>query len=78
MLGGMHPEVLRELADILVRPLLIVSGVSQQTGEFPEDWNKSHEIQSEHKKKFFYCEGGQTLERITQRSWSLHLWGYHS
>lgn len=63
---GMHSGVLRELADIIARPLVIIAVRSQQTGEVPEDRKKSHEIQSEHKKKFFYCEGGQTLEQIME------------
>ena len=37
---GMHPRVLRDLADIIVRSLLIVFERSWQLGEVPQDWKK--------------------------------------
>lgn len=41
-LEGMHPQVLRELADIIARPLSIIFDRSWQLGEVPEDWSKAN------------------------------------
>ncbi|XP_054045493.1 uncharacterized protein LOC128904794 [Rissa tridactyla] len=38
---GMHPRVLRELADVITRPLSIVFARSWGAGEVPEDWRKA-------------------------------------
>ncbi|PKU43646.1 rna-directed dna polymerase from mobile element hypothetical protein [Limosa lapponica baueri] len=39
---GMHPRVLRELADVIAEPLSIIYERSWRTGEVPEDWRKAN------------------------------------
>lgn len=39
---GMHPEVLKKLADVIARPVSIIFDQSWQVGEVPEDWKKTH------------------------------------
>ncbi|GAB0208405.1 mitochondrial enolase superfamily member 1 [Grus japonensis] len=39
---GMHPQVLRELADVIAMPLSIIFERSWRTGEVPEDWRKAN------------------------------------
>ncbi|PKU41409.1 rna-directed dna polymerase from mobile element hypothetical protein [Limosa lapponica baueri] len=39
---GMHLQVLRELADIIVKPPSTVFEKSWRTGEVPEDWRKTN------------------------------------
>jgi len=38
----MHPQVLRELADVIVEPPSIIFERSWRTGEVPEDWRKAN------------------------------------
>ena len=39
---GMHPRVLRELADVIAEALSITFERSWRTGEVPEDWRKAN------------------------------------
>ncbi|GAB0202606.1 mitochondrial enolase superfamily member 1 [Grus japonensis] len=39
---GMHPRVLRELADVIARLLSIIFERSWRAGEVPEDWRKAN------------------------------------
>lgn len=39
-----HPRVLRELTDVIARPLLIVFDQSWQLGEVSKDWRKANVI----------------------------------
>ncbi|KFP08524.1 hypothetical protein N300_08319, partial [Calypte anna] len=38
---GMHPQMLRELVDVIARLLPIIFGKYLGTGEMPEDWRKA-------------------------------------
>jgi len=39
--GGIHPQVLRELADVIAEPPSIIFERCWRTGEVPKDWRKA-------------------------------------
>ena len=39
---GLHPQVLRELADVIMRPLSNILEQSLQLKEVPEDWKRTN------------------------------------
>ncbi|GAB0190597.1 mitochondrial enolase superfamily member 1 [Grus japonensis] len=39
---GMHPQVLRELTDVIAKPLSIIFERSWRRGEVPKDWRKAN------------------------------------
>lgn len=39
---GIYLQVLRELVNVTVKPLLIVYEKSQHSGQVPEDWSKAN------------------------------------
>ncbi|KFP46491.1 RNA-directed DNA polymerase from mobile element jockey, partial [Cathartes aura] len=39
---NIHPRVLRELADVVARPLSLIFEKSWRSGDIPEDWKKAN------------------------------------
>ena len=39
---GVHPRVLKELAEVVAEPLSIIFEKSWLSGEVPDDWRKGH------------------------------------
>ena len=39
---GMHPRVLKELAEVGAKPLSVIFGKSWLSGEVPGNWKKGH------------------------------------
>ncbi|KFO14364.1 RNA-directed DNA polymerase from mobile element jockey, partial [Balearica regulorum gibbericeps] len=42
--NGIHPRVLRELADVVARPLSIIFQWSWESGEVPVDWKLANPV----------------------------------
>ena len=39
---GLHPRVLKELAEVVAEPFSIIFGKSWLSGKVPDDWRKGH------------------------------------
>ncbi|XP_070619981.1 polyadenylate-binding protein 4 isoform X1 [Erythrolamprus reginae] len=74
---GLHPKVLKELADTIAEPLLLIYQISWITGDLPEDWKRA-DVVPIHKKGKKTDPGnyrpisltsipGKILEKITQK-----------
>ncbi|GAB0209020.1 mitochondrial enolase superfamily member 1 [Grus japonensis] len=47
---GIHPRVLRELAEVLTKPLYIIYQQSWLIGDIPVDWRLANDVTPIHKK----------------------------
>jgi len=61
---GMHPRVLRELADVIAKPLSIIFERSWRTGEVPKDWRKAN-VTPDFKKGMKKDPGNYSLVSLT-------------
>ena len=60
---GIHPRLMRELADELAKPLSIIYQQSWPTGEAPDDWKLAN-VTPIHKKGGKEAVKSNLLERI--------------
>ncbi|GAB0179458.1 mitochondrial enolase superfamily member 1 [Grus japonensis] len=80
---GMHPRVLRELADVIAVPLPIIFERSWRTGEVPEDWRKTYvtlvftkgktEDPGNHRPVSFNSTPGKVMEQLILEATSKHV-----
>ena len=59
-LDGMHPRLLKEMAEVVAEPLSIIFEKSWLSGEVPNDWRKGHVTP-------IYKEGSKGAEGTTGR-----------
>uniref|UniRef100_A0A8B9PGQ4 Reverse transcriptase domain-containing protein n=1 Tax=Apteryx owenii TaxID=8824 RepID=A0A8B9PGQ4_APTOW len=80
---GMHPRVLRELADVIAKPLSIIFERSWRTGEVPEDWKKANvtpvfqkgkkEDPGNYRPVSLTCISGKVMEQLILEAISKHV-----
>ncbi|KFV85311.1 RNA-directed DNA polymerase from mobile element jockey, partial [Struthio camelus australis] len=80
---GRHPRVLRELADVIARPLSIIFERSWQLGEVPEDWKKANvmpvfkkgkkEEPGNYRPVSLPCIPGKVMEQLLREVLTKHL-----
>jgi len=69
----MHPRVLRELADVVARPLSTIFEKSRQSGDIPSDWRKRNITPIFKKgKKEDLCVPSNIMEQILQEDMLKH------
>ena len=69
---GIHPRVLRELAEVLSKPLSIIYQQSWLTGEVPVDWRLAH-VMSIYKKGWKEDPGNYRPISLTS-CWGRFCW----
>ncbi|KAK4828086.1 hypothetical protein QYF61_023146 [Mycteria americana] len=69
-LDGIHPRVLRKLAEVLTKPLSIIYQQSWLTGEVPVDWRLAN-VTPIHKKG--WKETGKVMEQIILSAITQHI-----
>lgn len=68
-LDEIHPWVLRKLADVVAKPLSVISERSWQPGEVPPAWNHNPHFQERKKRRSGELQASQSHLRLA-RSWS--------
>lgn len=73
---GLHPRVLRELADVTMRLLSMILEVLQQLGKVPEDWEKAKvaPVFGKGRKEIGGSTGWSALLWSLGRGWSRTCW----
>ena len=74
---NIHPRVLREMADIIARPLSIIFEKSWRMGDVPEDWRKAMLPLSTRRARERFCVtiGPSALLQSLGKLWNESSWG---